>query len=90
MILWGGVRRLAFRLAPLSATLLLSGCDWAVLDPKGPIGDANATILIDSVAIMLAIVVPTIVATLGSRGGSGLPTPGRSICRTGNIPVSWN
>ena len=27
MILWGGVRRLAFRLAPLAAALLLSGCD---------------------------------------------------------------
>ena len=36
MILWGGVRRLSFRLAPLGAALLLSGCDWAVLDPKGP------------------------------------------------------
>jgi cytochrome o ubiquinol oxidase subunit 2 len=33
-----------------------------VLDPQGPIGVGNATILIDSVAIMLAIVVPTIVA----------------------------
>jgi cytochrome o ubiquinol oxidase subunit II len=65
MILGAGVRRLVLRLAPLAAALLLSGCDWAVLDPKGPIGDANKTILIDSVAIMLAIVVPTIVVTLG-------------------------
>ena len=64
MILWGGVRRLAFRLAPLSAILLLSGCDLGVLDPKGPIGDANLQILINSVAIMLAIVVPTVIATL--------------------------
>ena len=46
------------------AALLLSGCDWAVLDPKGPIADANKTILVDSVAIMLAIVIPTIVAIL--------------------------
>jgi cytochrome o ubiquinol oxidase subunit II len=66
MILWGGVRRLFFRLAPLSATLFLSGCDLAVLNPKGPIGDANKTILIDSVAIMLAIVVPTILAILAA------------------------
>src|SRR5580698_6420909 len=64
MILWGRIRRLAFRLAPLSATLLLGGCDWAVLNPKGPIGDGNAMLLVDSVAIMLVIVVPTIVATL--------------------------
>jgi cytochrome o ubiquinol oxidase subunit 2 len=37
----------------------------AVLDPQGPIGIAEKTILVDSLAIMLAIVVPTIVATLG-------------------------
>ena len=66
MILWGGVRRLVFRLAPLGAALLLSGCDLGVLDPKGPIGDANLQILINSVAIMLAIVVPTIVAMLAA------------------------
>ena len=42
----------------------LSGCEWGVLDPKGPIGAADRTILIDSVAIMLAIVIPTIIATI--------------------------
>src|SRR5580693_1678570 len=65
MILKGWVRRI-FKLAPLGAALLLSGCDWAVLDPKGPIADANKTILIDSVTIMLAIVIPTILATLAA------------------------
>ena len=33
-----------------------------ILHPQGPIGAAETTILIDSIAIMLAIVVPTIVA----------------------------
>lgn len=33
-----------------------------IFDPQGPIAAANKTILIDSIAIMLAIVVPTIVA----------------------------
>ena len=33
-----------------------------ILDPQGPIGAAEKTILIDSVAIMLAIVLPTIAA----------------------------
>src|ERR1700742_2521550 len=33
-----------------------------IFDPQGPIGAAEKTILIDSVAIMLAIVLPTIVA----------------------------
>jgi len=35
-----------------------------ILDPQGPIAAADKTILIDSIAIMLAIVVPTIVAIL--------------------------
>lgn len=35
-----------------------------LLDPQGPVAAADKTILIDSVAIMLAIVVPTIVAIL--------------------------
>ena len=43
--------------------LLLSACHWALLDPRGPVGQAERTILIDSLAIMLAIVVPTILAT---------------------------
>jgi cytochrome o ubiquinol oxidase subunit 2 len=36
-----------------------------VLYPAGPVGEADYTLLIDSLAIMLAIVVPTIVAILG-------------------------
>ncbi len=40
----------------------LSGCGLAVLDPKGPIAAQDKQILVDSLAIMLTIVVPTIVA----------------------------
>ncbi len=54
------VRRLAV-LAPL----LLTACQPAVLDPAGPVGIAEKTILIDTIAIMLAIVIPTLAATLG-------------------------
>ena len=43
----------------------LAACQPAVLDPQGPIGIANKTILIDSLAIMLAVVIPTIAATFG-------------------------
>jgi len=46
-------------------TLLLAGCQSALLDPRGPVGQAERTILIDSLAIMLAIGVPTILATFG-------------------------
>jgi cytochrome o ubiquinol oxidase subunit II len=46
------------------APIALTACEPAVLDPQGVIGIAEKTILIDSLAIMLAIVVPTIAATL--------------------------
>ena len=43
----------------------LAGCGRAQLQPAGPISAAERKILLDSVVIMLAIVVPTIIATLG-------------------------
>ena len=50
---------------PVAALLLpLAGCSGGVLDPQGPIGAANATILLNALGIMLAIVVPTIVGAL--------------------------
>ena len=42
----------------------LAGCQPAVLDPEGPVGAGEKIILFNSLAIMLAIVVPTILATL--------------------------
>jgi len=44
--------------------LTLGGCE-GVLDPRGPVGAAEKLILIDSLTIMLAIVVPVIAATFG-------------------------
>jgi cytochrome o ubiquinol oxidase subunit 2 len=52
------------RCAVVMAPLLLTACQPSVLDPQGFIGLSEKTILIDSLAIMLAIVVPTIAATL--------------------------
>jgi cytochrome o ubiquinol oxidase subunit II len=42
----------------------LGGCAHGVLDPRGPVSSAQKIILFDSLSIMLAIVIPTIVATL--------------------------
>jgi cytochrome o ubiquinol oxidase subunit 2 len=55
----------ATRCVVVMAPLVLTACEPAVLDPQGVVGIAEKTILIDSLAIMLAIVVPTIAATLG-------------------------
>jgi cytochrome o ubiquinol oxidase subunit 2 len=49
----------------LIAGTTLSGCQQGVLDPQGPIASAEKTILFNSLGIMLAIVIPTILATLG-------------------------
>jgi len=43
----------------------LASCTEGVLDPKGPIAAAERQILFNSLGIMLAIVIPTILATLG-------------------------
>jgi cytochrome o ubiquinol oxidase subunit II len=54
---WGGVA-----VGLLGAAL--SGCSEGVLNPKGPIAAAERQILFNSLGIMLAIVIPTMVATL--------------------------
>jgi cytochrome o ubiquinol oxidase subunit II len=50
-------------LAMLAATAL-SGCAGGVLQPQGPIGAADAKILLNAVGIMSVIVVPTVAALL--------------------------
>ena len=54
----------AFFLTPLAFTLC--SCAGGVLDPKGPIGAAQKSILLNSLGVMLAIVIPTIIATLAT------------------------
>ena len=81
-----------------AAPLALSACQSAILDPRGPIGRAEKIILIDSMVIMLAIVVPTIIATLlfawwfraGNKRARYLPTwsfSGRIELVVWSIPV---
>ena len=57
--------RYGFPAVVLIAAATLSGCTEGVLDPKGPIAAADRQILLNSLGIMLAIVIPVILATLG-------------------------
>jgi cytochrome o ubiquinol oxidase subunit 2 len=59
-------RRNALCRAPLLPGLVLAtaGCNRGILDPVGPVASAEKTILINSTAIMLAIIVPTMIATV--------------------------
>ena len=70
----------------LAATL--GGCSEGVLDPKGPIAAAERQILFNSLGIMLAIVIPTILATLGVAWWFRVVQPARPLpARTSPIPA---
>lgn len=47
------------------ALVSLGACEPGVLDPAGPVAAGERTILLNALGIMLAIVVPTILLTLG-------------------------
>jgi len=61
----GQHRAALHRLLPFVAVLTLGGCSGGVFDPQGPVASAERMILFNSLGIMLAIVIPTILATLG-------------------------
>ena len=56
------------RLIAVISALLVAGCrgvfDRGILDPIGPVGAAEKQIMINSTAIMLAIIIPTMIATI--------------------------
>jgi cytochrome o ubiquinol oxidase subunit 2 len=83
----GEVKRSSFRaeaarhFGVLALLFILAGCNRGILDPAGPVGHAEKTILINSTAIMLAIIIPTMLATVafawwfrrGNRRATYLP-----------------
>jgi len=52
------------RIAAGLPAVALSGCAPALLDPAGPVAAGEKTLLINSLAVMLGIVVPVILATI--------------------------
>ena len=47
-------------LSLIAATVLLSGCDMVLMNPKGAIGVEQRTLIITAIALMLIVVVPVI------------------------------
>ena len=60
----GARRPPALAPAALSVSLALTACNRGIFDPVGPVASAEKTILINSTAIMLAIIIPTMIATV--------------------------
>lgn len=58
-------RKWARLVTVLCAGVMLASCREGVLDPHGPVGAAERVILYDATTIMLAVVVPVILLTLG-------------------------
>ncbi|RKS17738.1 MULTISPECIES: ubiquinol oxidase subunit II [Pseudomonas] len=50
-------------LLPLMGTLLLSGCNMTLLDPKGQVGLDERNLIITATLLMLLVVIPVIVMT---------------------------
>jgi cytochrome o ubiquinol oxidase subunit 2 len=57
-------RHAARAAACAGALLFLGACNRGILDPVGPVAAAEKQILINSTAIMLAIIIPTMIATV--------------------------
>lgn len=52
------------RLLALCAPLLLAGCDMALLNPKGQVGEETKSLILTATWLMLIVVIPVIVMTL--------------------------
>jgi cytochrome o ubiquinol oxidase subunit 2 len=60
-----GNRTIVRALALAAMAPLLAACGEGVLAPRGPIGDAERLILYDATGIMLGVVIPVILLTVG-------------------------
>ncbi len=62
-------------LSLFAGTVLLSGCDSALLDPKGQIGLEQRSLILTAFGLMMIVVIPAILM--------------RSIALTGHTPIKW-
>ncbi|KAA9000073.1 cytochrome o ubiquinol oxidase subunit II [Affinibrenneria salicis] len=51
-------------LSLFAATLMLSGCDMALMNPKGQIGLEQRTLILTAIGLMLIVVIPVIIMTI--------------------------
>jgi cytochrome o ubiquinol oxidase subunit 2 len=75
--------------------LVLSACSRSIMDPAGPVAAGERTILLDALAIMLAIVLPTMAATVAFawwfRAGNTRATYRPDFVHSGRIElIVWS
>ncbi|GAB7214901.1 hypothetical protein OS42_15120 [Dickeya oryzae] len=51
-------------LSLIATTLLLSGCDMALMNPKGQVGLEQRSLILTALGLMLIVVIPVIIMTI--------------------------
>jgi heme/copper-type cytochrome/quinol oxidase subunit 2 len=77
-----------FVLLPLF--ILLSGCNFVVLDPSGDVATQQRDLLIESTCLMLLIILPVMALTVAFACAIGTRTPPPLTNRTGIIRRNSN
>ena len=87
-------------LSLFAGTVLLSGCNSALLDPKGQIGLEQRSLILTAFGLMLIVVIPAILMAVGfacTLVATRLVSPGSTVraikmlstARTGHTPIKW-
>lgn len=73
----------------IAGTVLLSGCDSALLDPKGQIGLEQRSLILTAFGLMMIVVIPAVLMAVGFARSIARAIKMRSIARTGHTPTKW-
>lgn len=71
-------------LSLIAGTALLSGCNSALLDPKGQIGLEQRSLILTAFGLMLIVVIPAILMAVGFARSIVQAIKMRSTARTGH------
>ncbi|GKM41966.1 hypothetical protein NUBL21997_08180 [Klebsiella pneumoniae] len=73
----------------IAGTVLLSGCDSALLDPKGQIGLEQRSLILTAFGLMMIVVIPAVLMAVGFAWKYRASNKDASIARTGHTPTKW-
>ncbi len=76
-------------LSLFAGTVLLSGCDSALLDPKGQIGLEQRSLILTAFGLMLIVVIPAILMAVGFAWKYRASNKDAKYSLTGHTPIKW-